>query len=97
MDRFNYCSLLGEEQTQEYKPYVQKRLEKIRNVILDNDEWMLVPSKMNSADLLLPNSEAGIGSCGTNLCVGSNLGICLMAIGNSVKVMNYDEDNMFDK
>ena len=35
----------------EYKPYVQKRLEKIRRVIKGEAEWMLVPSKMNPADL----------------------------------------------
>ena len=35
----------------DYKPYVQDRLKKIRKVILDEHEWMLVPTKMNPADL----------------------------------------------
>ena len=35
----------------EYKPYVPRRLRRIRDVITEYANWMLVPSKLNPADL----------------------------------------------
>ena len=35
----------------EYKPYAQRRLQRIRDVITEDANWMSVPSKLNPADL----------------------------------------------
>ena len=44
-----HCWVMDEEKL--YKPYVQKRLQKIRDVITNHDEWKLVTSKSNPADI----------------------------------------------
>lgn len=44
--------LLGKNENKIHKPYVQRRLEKIRQVITDSEKQLiLVPSKFNPADV----------------------------------------------